>query len=160
MNKAEKILQTRTKVRFQDCDPFNHLNNSKYIDYFINAREDQLLESYNLDIFKIVKKEKKAWVVADHRISYIAPAFAMENIQIDSQLISYSKKSIQIEMRMYSAKTQQLKAVIWTTYILFDLVTNRSTEHNQEFLSLFESILYPVKEKDFNNRIKIIKNAA
>ena len=29
-------------TRFSDCDPFGHLNNARYIDYFINAREDHL----------------------------------------------------------------------------------------------------------------------
>ena len=29
-------------VRFQDCDPFGHLNNARYIDYFLNARQDQI----------------------------------------------------------------------------------------------------------------------
>jgi acyl-CoA thioester hydrolase len=33
-------------VRFNDCDPLGHLNNSKYIDYFLNAREDHLKEHF------------------------------------------------------------------------------------------------------------------
>ena len=48
----DKILSTKIKIRFQDCDPFNHLNNAKYIDYFLNVREDQILENYNIDAFK------------------------------------------------------------------------------------------------------------
>ncbi len=39
-------------IRFQDCDPFGHLNNARYIDYFINAREGHLVEYYNLDIYE------------------------------------------------------------------------------------------------------------
>ena len=33
----EKVLKSRAKVRFQDCDPFNHLNNARYIDYFLKV---------------------------------------------------------------------------------------------------------------------------
>jgi acyl-CoA thioester hydrolase len=47
----QKILQSTVKVRFQDCDPFNHLYNTRYLDYFLNSREDQLLDAYNLDAF-------------------------------------------------------------------------------------------------------------
>lgn len=43
MKQLKKIIESKVKIRFPDCDPFNHLNNSKYIDYFINAREDQLI---------------------------------------------------------------------------------------------------------------------
>ena len=31
-------LETRVQIRFQDCDPLQHLNNSKYFDYYFNAR--------------------------------------------------------------------------------------------------------------------------
>jgi acyl-CoA thioester hydrolase len=54
-NKNEKILESQMLVRFSDCDPFNHLNNSRYIDYIINAREDQLLKYYEFDIYKMAK---------------------------------------------------------------------------------------------------------
>ena len=43
MKQLEKTIESKVKIRFPDCDPFNHLNNSKYIDYIINAREDHLL---------------------------------------------------------------------------------------------------------------------
>lgn len=72
-----RILVNKVKVRFQDCDPFNHLNNSKYIDYFINAREDHLLENYNLDIYTMALKEGISWVVASNQISYLRPALMM-----------------------------------------------------------------------------------
>lgn len=60
----EKVLESKVKIRFQDCDPFNHLNNSRYIDYFINAREDQLIKHYDLNVYEYVKKFGKGWVVS------------------------------------------------------------------------------------------------
>ena len=41
----EYQIQTESKsiIRFQDCDPLRHLNNAKYFDYFFNAREEQVL---------------------------------------------------------------------------------------------------------------------
>lgn len=41
-----KELESIAVARFQDCDPFSHLNNARYIDYFLNAREDQLALFY------------------------------------------------------------------------------------------------------------------
>ena len=38
--------ESKVAIRFQDCDPFAHLNNAKYIEYFINAREDHLIQAY------------------------------------------------------------------------------------------------------------------
>ena len=50
-----KVVTSTTKIRFQDCDPFNHLNNGSYINYFINHREDQLIIHYDIDIYDMAK---------------------------------------------------------------------------------------------------------
>ena len=75
MQHLPKVLETKAKIRFQDCDPFNHLNNGSYTNYFMNHREDALIENYDLDIYKIAKKEGKSWVSSSNQIAYLKPAF-------------------------------------------------------------------------------------
>jgi acyl-CoA thioester hydrolase len=48
MPELKKTLQSKMKIRFHDCDPFHHLNNSRYIDYIVTARGDQLLKIMDL----------------------------------------------------------------------------------------------------------------
>ena len=45
MKKLLDTLQSTVKIRFQDCDPFNHLNNAAYLNYFVNARDCLLYTS-------------------------------------------------------------------------------------------------------------------
>jgi acyl-CoA thioester hydrolase len=71
MSTKVKILSSLKTIRFQDCDPFNHLNNGGYSDYFMNDREDQLIENYNLNIYKIVQKTRLSWVVKSSKIAFI-----------------------------------------------------------------------------------------
>ena len=49
----QKILESRGLVRFQDCDPFNHLNNAAYLNYLVNAREDQLMAQHGINIYDL-----------------------------------------------------------------------------------------------------------
>ena len=49
-------LQSFYTVRFSDCDPLRHLNNARYIDYMLNAREDHLKEHYQMDLADFYKK--------------------------------------------------------------------------------------------------------
>jgi acyl-CoA thioester hydrolase len=149
-----RILVNKVKVRFQDCDPFNHLNNSKYIDYFINAREDHLLENYNLDIYTMALKEGVSWVVASNQISYLRPALMMENVIIESQVISYTTKSLQVELRMYSEDKSELKSVMWSKFVHYNMKTQRTHEHAERFMKLFEEAHMPVEETTFEARIK------
>ncbi len=54
MNKTPHSLYT---IRFTDCDPFGHLNNGRYIDYLLNAREDHLKTEYGVDLSQFVEMQ-------------------------------------------------------------------------------------------------------
>ena len=66
-----KRPESRVLIRFPDCDPFNHLNNSRYLDYFINAREDHLYLHYQFNPYEYAKEKLLAWVVTQNQISYL-----------------------------------------------------------------------------------------
>jgi len=149
-----KSPSSSTKVRFQDCDPFNHLNNSKYIDYFINAREDQVAEHYNLDIFAMAKTKGIAWVVASNQIAYISPAFTMETVVIQSHLFAFSEKSLSVEMSMWDEKQTKLKSLFWVKFIHFDIRNQTSLKHTAELMSLFEQVAVPIEQNIFEERYK------
>lgn len=152
MNNLSKKLESKTKVRFQDCDPFNHLNNSKYLDYFINAREDQVLEHYNLDLYKVIKEQKLGWVVSNSQISYLRPAFTMEKVAIETQLIQCSSKHLTIEALMWNEDKTILKSFCWMSFIHFNLKTNQVEKHSDEFMHLFNTVVNPLSELSFSER--------
>jgi len=152
----QKSPSSLHKIRFQDCDPFNHLNNSKYIDYFINAREDQVAEHYSLDIFDMAKTKGIAWVVASNQIAYISPAFTMETVAIQSHLIAFSEKSLSVEMSMWNEKKTKLKSLFWVKFIHFDIKNQSSLKHTAELMSLFEQVIVPVEHNSFEERFKLV----
>jgi acyl-CoA thioester hydrolase len=147
-----KIIESDKKIRFQDCDPFNHLNNGRYVDYYINAREDQLLENYGIDLFKIIKEDYLGWVVSSNQVAYLRPVFTMEEICIESQLINYSSKHLQVEMRMWNKDKTRLKSIAWFSFVPFDLKSNKVAPHTDYFMNLFEKILLKVEHKNFEER--------
>ena len=143
-------------VRFQDCDPFNHLNNGRYVDYFLNAREDHLLEHYDLDIYRIARETGLSWVVSTSQIAYLKPAFLMEKVRITSQLIAYGRKHVAVEMRMMDAGGEKLKALCWMGFVHFDLKQNKVNEHSPDYISLFERVVLPVEQASFDERLKVL----
>lgn len=148
----EKILKTKRKIRFQDCDPFNHLNNSKYLEYFINAREDQIAENYDLDIFKYMKETGLSWVVTSNQISYLKPASTMETVVIESQLIQYTANLLLVEMKMWNEHETELKAILWIKFIPYNVQTKKAANHSDDLMQLFESVVLPVDQSIFENR--------
>ena len=152
-----KTVTSKTKIRFQDCDPFNHLNNGKYIDYFMNHREDELIKNYEIDIYKMAKLIGKSWVSSSNQIAYLKPALLMETVTIESQLIHYDNSNLRAEMRMYNEDKSHLKAVIWCGFAHFNLITQKRDEHSKDMMILFNEILNPVKASIFEERLIHIK---
>ena len=146
------VLETRTKIRFQHCDPFNHLNNAEYLNYMVNAREDQLIEHYGIDIYEMGRRQGKSWVVGSNQIAYIRPAYTMETVLIQSQLLDYTDSSIKVEIRMYDKSGTQLKAIMWSEYVHFNLIEQRREQHDERFMSLFAEVKNPVQENSFEER--------
>jgi thioesterase-3 len=148
----EKVLKTKRKVRFQDCDPFNHLNNSKYLEYFLNTREDQIAEHYDLDVFQYMHTTGLSWVVASNQISYIKPAFTMETVLIESQLIQYSDNLLLVEMKMWNENETELKAILWIKFIPYNVQTKKMENHSDALMQLFQSVVVPIDQSIFENR--------
>lgn len=158
MSEFKKVLQSSMKVRFHDCDPFNHLNNSRYIDYIIAARGDQLLEYYDFDIYKMAKQQGIGWVTAQTEISYLSPATLMEEVIIETQLLSFGPRSLLFEARMWNDNKTELKAVLWGKLVHFNLLTQKSQQHTDELMHFFSEVVNPIPgEMNFESRVKMLK---
>ncbi len=157
MKQFPKTLESSVKIRFQDCDPFNHLNNAAYLNYLINAREDQVLEHYGLDIYAMAKTNGISWVTASNQISYIRPAFLMEEVVINSQLLLVKDSSIKVELKMWNKDKTEIKAVMWSTFVHFNLLKLKTEKHSEELMKLFKSVVKPIDTNVFEERIISIK---
>lgn len=122
-------------IRFNDCDPLGHLNNARYLDYLLNAREDHLRDFYQLTIPDFLK-QGLAWVVRGHEIQYIRPALYNEKVCIESRLISVNDNYLLLEMLMYDEKESSIKAIAWTNFTCIDPKTGRKQTHTPAFMEL------------------------
>lgn len=156
----KKTLTSSTKIRFQDCDPFNHLNNSKYIDYLINAREDQIEKEYDLDVYAHIKNNQAGWMVTSHQIAFLKPAFLMEEVTIESQLMSFDESNLQVEMKMLDKSGQKLKSLLWTQLTYVDLKTQQRAAHPDHLMDLFTEVGNPSDQKTFKERTAFLRMKA
>ena len=160
MKTATKNPESKVLIRFADCDPLKHLNNARYIDYFINTREDHLMQHYDMDIYALSQQTGKTWVVASNQIAYIRPAWFMETVTIETTLIKADKKRLQVEMRMFNKEKSELKAVMWSTFVHFDVRNQKSAEHQEELMDFFKEIECPLESTTtFEQRVERLKAA-
>lgn len=134
-----KETESRVVIRFQDCDPLQHLNNAKYFDYFFNAREDQVPKLYGLEMIDMINKYKAAWVVYNHNISYVRPARVGEWVRIMSRLLWYNHNTVVLEYYMTDDSKSELKTVLWTTMRYVTVKEGISTDHEGAVLDFLKA---------------------
>lgn len=150
------------KVRFSDCDLFGHLNNARYIDYFMNAREDHLKDHHKLNLTDYYQKGL-AWVVTRHEIAYLRPAVYDEMVDIETILLLAAPDSLLVELIMRDEKRSHLKAIMRTEFTPVNPKTGKRETHPEDFMQLAKSIENNLvgTGKNLDERIKelrIIKN--
>ena len=128
------------KIRFSDCDMFGHLNNSRYLDYLIDAREDHLKETYNFDL-KDYYKNNSGWVIKSHEIEYVHPAYYDEIVSIQSNLLHVEEQLIYVELLMMNKEQTHLKAVMRSKLVPINLKTGKKETHQSEFLEWAKSVV-------------------
>lgn len=149
----EKSPASFYTIRFSDCDPFGHLNNARYIDYFLNAREDHLKKAYQLDLKKFYH-QGMSWLVGGHEINYLKPADYNETVRIETTLLGVAPDSLLVEMVMTDENQTHIKSVMHTRFIHVNLKTGKRDNHNDDFMQFAQSITTGKSDVTFANRIK------
>ena len=155
----EKNPASKALIRFQDCDPLGHLNNSQYLEYMINAREDHLREYYDLDIYAYLDRTRVGWVVAKNEILYRNPALLNEKVILKSQVSAFDERKIFVEIGMYDEKESHLKALLWTVFIPFDVMSNSVSKHDDQIMELLRNVVQEIPEKSIEERADSIKTS-
>jgi len=157
METLPKILRSEAIARFQDCDPYGHLYNAKYIDYFMNAREDQVLDAYGLNIYELGTTDGLGWVVSQNQIAYFQPVNIMERVAITTRIIEVGPRAMTVEFQMLNPHNDSVKAFMWTRFVHFNLRKRESAEHSPEFMEMFDKVVVPVGSSAFEVRMKELR---
>jgi acyl-CoA thioester hydrolase len=118
------------------------LNNSRYIDYFLNAREDHLKEHYSIDLKEWAAKGI-GFVVSRHEIQYIRAVSYNDTVCIQSALVGCGDNYLEVEMQMYDKDQQNLKAVLLSKFTQINLRTGKKDNLAAELEEFARQVLTP-----------------
>ena len=140
MPKLVQTPETTYRVHFQECDMLGHLNNARYLDYFLNAREEHTTRHYDMNLGHLAKVQGAGWVITKHHIAYLRPANHGEIVRIKTQLIHYDNSNLVVEMLMLSEDGNRLKAVLWSEMAFVRVATATRTDHTDELMDLLDQL--------------------
>ena len=153
----DKEISTKVKIRFSDCDPIGHLNNVKYLEYKLNAREDHVEEGYGFTYEEYTKKTGCTWITIQNEIAYLKEVRYNSKVVISSKTIEISDRISKVELLMKSEDEKTIHCVLWITVIYFNMKTRQSDVHPEETKNLFRKFLIDLEQKDFQSRTSFLR---
>jgi len=160
MAKLVRSPETLHRIHFQDCDMLGHLNNARYLDYFLNAREDHTTEHYAMNLGKLAQEQRSAWVITKHHISFLKPARHGARVRICTQLIHFDNSSLVVEMQMRSEDGQRLLALLWSEMAFVQMPAGTRADHPDALMDMLHELDVDEVDYDpdgFDERVKLVR---
>ncbi len=126
-----------------DTDAFGHVNNAVYLSYFEAARAGYYATVTGTPFMTGAHGTKHAFVIAEARISYRAPALFGETLLVACRFGWTSRSSFGLEYRVHAPQSAiapaRLVADGETVQVMFDLARSRISRVPADLIAQFET---------------------
>lgn len=116
--------QTELRVRPDDIDMFNHVHNSRYFDYVLAARYDQMERCYGLGMDKFLDRGF-GWLVRTVYMDYKRPLKMSEYFVVKTGIETIDEKKCRVNFEITSKATNKICCDGWFEFVMIDLKTGR-----------------------------------
>ncbi len=102
-------VQTRQTVRSYELDPYKHVNNGAYINWFENGRET-FLRAEGRDYYHYPSALDAWFVVVNINCDFLSPALAGEEVEIGTRLVKTGRSSVVFRQVIRRAEDGKVRA--------------------------------------------------
>ncbi|MCG2792849.1 MAG: acyl-CoA thioesterase [Weeksellaceae bacterium] len=153
----EKEFSSKVKIRFSDCDPIGHLNNVKYLEYMLHAREDHVEQNYGFTYEQYLEKTGSIWITINNEIAYLKEVRYNSTVEITSKTIFVNDLTVVVELLMKDEKGR-INAVFWLTVIYFNMKNRKAEKMPESILSQFAHFVVEIEQKTFKERVGFFRS--
>jgi thioesterase-3 len=130
------IFETELTVRPDDIDMFNHVHNSKYFDYVLAARYDQMEKCYHMSMEHFLENGY-GWVVRTAYVDYKRPLKMGNVIKIRTGILTINDKGCRVQFEIENAATKKIAADGWFDYVMINTLSGRGTSVTEEMIETY-----------------------
>jgi YbgC/YbaW family acyl-CoA thioester hydrolase len=119
-----KRFDTEMIVRPDDIDMNNHVHNSKYLDYVLFARYDQMKRCYGMSMGEFIS-QGWVWVVKSCCVEFKRPLSVGEHIVVRTWLDSYEKSDVKVGFEILKKEGMKISSDGYFLNTMIDQKTGR-----------------------------------
>jgi len=130
------IFETELKVRPDDIDMFNHVHNSKYFDYVLAARYEQMEKFYNMPMEEFLKSGF-GWVVRTAYVDFKRPLILGDVVKVRTGILTMNDKGCRVQFEIENARTGKIASDGWFDYVMIDTSTGKGARVTEEMIKAY-----------------------
>ena len=119
-------FETELAVRPDDIDMNQHVHNSRYFDYVLAARYDQMTRCYKMSMEEFLKAGF-SWVAKVAHLEYKRPLGMGDVMIVRTWIDGIFKDGVKVRFEIDNKKTGKLCCSGWFDYTMIDIKTGRAT---------------------------------
>lgn len=127
---------TEMQVRPDDIDLYQHVHSSRYIDYVLAARFDQMERCYKMSMQEFAARGL-GWYQTSITMNYKRALGLGDWFSVETGITDFSNAGITLTFKIVKKSTGKLIADGHASYALIDLKTKRATAIPQDVIEKY-----------------------
>lgn len=113
------------QVRPDDIDMFRHVHSSRYIDYVLAARYDQMRRCYGMPMEEFLQNGF-GWVIVATYMEFKRPLKLGDYFVVRTQLVHFEKHTAKVDFEIVKKEGMKLCCTGHFDYTMIDMATGRA----------------------------------
>ncbi len=130
-------FQTEFRVRPDDIDMFQHVHNSKYFDYVLAARYDQMERCYGMAMEEFMKRGF-GWVVRTAYVDYKRALTMGEYFIVTTGIETINEKGCRVKFSITNKATTKICCDGWFDYVMIDMQTGKGAKIPEDIMMHYQ----------------------
>jgi len=131
-------FETVVTVRPDDIDMNNHVHYSRYLDYILMARYDQMKKDYKVAMEEFVARGY-SWVASEINIQYKRPILLEDGIvRVRTQLEEFHGARVVINFWIVKDETEKTAAQGQVVYTMISVKSGRPTRVPEDIIAQYQ----------------------
>lgn len=122
-----RVYSTRMAVRPDDIDLFRHVHSSRYIDYVLAARFDQMKRCYGMSMDEFLEKGL-GWYMTATELKYKRALSMGDEFDVETHIAEMDARSVLVNFDIKMAHNGKSSCSGWARYILVDLGSGKTIQ--------------------------------
>lgn len=118
-------FETEMQVRPDDLDMMQHVHASRYLDYVLAARCDQMARCYGMAMEEFLARGL-GWYTRVSHFEYHRPLRFGERFVVRTWIQEFFKDGVRVDFELFKAANGKLSASGWCHFTLVNLQTGRA----------------------------------